>query len=124
MGFMDSYVDPTSSSFISPEEKAELVASVTPLLLVGVNKAGTKFGPTYFCRVLLDGEERTLSFKAVDPAKPDEGGVRARDALLDGYIEYFANGGAAEEVAIAQFDRTFMLVDPSNPTAWPGREER
>jgi hypothetical protein len=89
-GFFDTYEDATQAAFIGEDEKNELIAAVTPLPVVGVSEGTTKFGPRFFLKVLLDGEERTLAFAKAN----EDGGVPSRDDLLTQLAAFLETPGA------------------------------
>lgn len=107
MGFFDTYEDPTKAAFIGEDEKEEIIAAKTALPVIGVNKGATKYGVTFFVRVLLDGEERTLTFKEAT----EDGGVPSRDAMLEAMIEYLKDPTAERPmVGIKKAGRAKLLV--------------
>jgi len=108
MGFADTYEAPTAD-FLSAEEKDELIASGTTFLVTEARSVTTKFGPTYFLTIVLDGEERTLTFKKAD----DDGGVPTRDHLIEAYAEYLKGGGGAEFFGLKMGGRAKLLVTAS-----------
>lgn len=109
MGFFDNYEDPTRASFVGEDEKEELIAAGTALPVVSLNAGTTKYGPTYFLRVLLDGEERVISFKKYDPEK---GGVESRDALFDAMIEYLEDRAAERPIVkLKRAGRAILVVN-------------
>ena len=109
MGFADTYEAPTAD-FVSPEEKEELIASGATFLVSSVRLISTKYGPTYFVTAVIDGEERTITFKQAN----EDGGVPTRDHLLDAYIEYLAGGGGAEFFGLKKGGRAILLVTASD----------
>lgn len=105
MGFADTYEAPTAD-FVSPDEKEELIASGTTFLVTEVRLVSTKYGPTYFVKLVLDGEERTLTFKQAD----EDGGVPTRDHILEAYMEYLKGGGGAEFFGLKKGGRAILIV--------------
>jgi len=109
MGFADTYEAPTAD-FVSPAEKEELIASGSTFLVTAVRLIGTKFGPTYFVTLVLDGEERTLTFKQAN----QDGGVPRRDHILESYAEYLKDGGGAEFFGLKKSNRSILFVPASS----------
>lgn len=81
MGFFDSYKEEGGLSYVGAEEKAVLIKNETPLEVQRVffSEAG-QFGPKFTMVVLLEGEERAISFGA--------GKVESRDRMLLAMSEY------------------------------------
>jgi hypothetical protein len=112
MGFFDTWEDPTKASFVGEDEKDELIASKVTFPIIGVNKGTTQYGETFFVRILLDGEERTLTFKETTiNAAGESVGVPGRDAMLEALIEYLKDATAERPiVGLKKAGRAKLLV--------------
>ena len=107
MGF--EFPNDSDSSFVTKEEKAELVKSKLPFNVIrafAFTDTGQYPGPAYRVIVDLDGEERTFTFKKGS-------GVDSRDETIEAMIEYFANDEAAEPIStyLAKAGNAFLLRD-------------
>jgi hypothetical protein len=81
--FSEVFQDTGGASFIGSEEKKQLVADKTPLVVDRAYLAvggGYKGGDQYVVIVTLDGEERALGFGAE--------AVQSRDRFLSSMIAY------------------------------------
>ncbi len=78
MGFFDEYVD-KGGNFLTEEPKQRIIKDKTPLLIRGIKfNATAKFGPTYFCDVVVLNEAKVLTFRKES--------VPSRDRQLDAMI--------------------------------------
>lgn len=103
MGFRDEYKDVSGGSWVGAEEKAELIASATPIDITDVIYDPTnKYGPRYVVKFTLDGEDRSIGFGAES--------VESRDRFLSQLGEYIsANEGYTERVVLVQKGRSVIL---------------
>lgn len=81
-----------SGFYIGADEKAELIADSTELLVTSIEQGPSQYGERFVVTVDLDGEERGLSF-------PVEG-VGSRTELLLALADYLANEKDQEDVYI------------------------
>jgi hypothetical protein len=104
MGFFDTYEDSSGVNFVKKEEKAELIASGTPLQVVKVvdRKAG-KFGPEYLLVFELEGETRGLSFQKES--------VESRDEFFRALIAWLDEGNEAPVVALTEVGNSVLIVE-------------
>lgn len=81
MGFFDEYKEEGGLDYVGKDEKSVLITNGTPLEVQRIfhSEAG-QFGPKYTMIVLLNGDERAISFGA--------GKVESRDRMLDAMSEY------------------------------------
>lgn len=98
-----------SGFYIGSDEKAELIADETEMLVTSVERGPSQYGERFVVTVDLDGEERGLSF-------PVEG-VGSRTELLAALADYIANEKDQEDVFItvskvkSQAGRPVILVN-------------
>ncbi len=102
MGF-DGFVE-GGGAFVKKEEKAELIASGTPLEVVRIGfRQGDKYGDSWIMTFNLDDEERALSFV--------DGSVESRDATLRNIGKYLDdNAGETVTVKLQQAGNAVLVV--------------
>lgn len=109
MGFFDEYVD-KGGNFLNEEPKQRIIRDKTPLLIRGVNfKAQAKFGPTYFCDVVVLNEAKVLTFR--------KDSVPSRDRQLDAMIVWLRDENNALPVIVleqAGKKKPILIVDASD----------
>jgi hypothetical protein len=104
MGFKDVYVAPeVDAYFITTEEKAGLADSGTEFIIKAVAgpQAGA-FGPEYVLTIVLDGEERGLSFAS-------DSGAITRNSFLTQLQSYYEGGGDVETVVLTKVGKGYYL---------------
>lgn len=96
----------SGGAFITSPEKQTLAEQEVRFQVTGVAfrpGGGYKGSDGYAVYLLLDDEERTLTFGAGD--------VRTRDEDLDGVIEYFKEGGVPFEAFITKRGQAYFIQD-------------
>ena len=88
--------DYDNKPFVTGDEKQKLIADKTSFFITAVRgPVKTRFGDSYFADALVNGEEKTLGFKAES--------VPSRDRLLEALKGYLSGPNAeAPEVYLEQ----------------------
>lgn len=113
MGFWDTHeAGSGGGGYLTPDEKAELVANETPFDVTAVRfEEENKFGPRFVVTLTLpdpatgDNETRMVGF-------PKGSGVTSRDDLLEAMIDDHFGAGEKDPIAciLAKGGNSFLLL--------------
>jgi hypothetical protein len=112
MGFHDSYTDGGGGNFVGKEEKEELIASGDTFPITQVRTGGTQWGEKFFCTIILDDEERVMSF-----GKGGEHPVESRDRMLSAYTAYLEEGNEPDVFSLTRKGNSLLLINPNETEA-------